>query len=93
MSYIYIYDLSSLRVNVFYLFAMLVDDAGKQVTQFSRTLLNPLPVTAALATLLRRCMWSRSRTFSEDTEVFRLPHKNKSKKLKSGDRCGHSYVV
>jgi hypothetical protein len=54
-------------------------------------LFSTLPGTAAVATLIRRCRWSRSRTFSEDTEVFRLPHKKKSKKLKSGDLCGHSY--
>jgi hypothetical protein len=76
---------------MFYLFAMLVDNACKQVTQFSRTLFDTLPVNAAVATLIRRCRWSRSRTFSEDTEVFSLPHKNKSKKLKSDDLCDRSY--
>ena len=76
---------------MFYLFAVLVDNACKQVTQFSSTLFNTLHVTAAVAKLIRRCRWSRSRTFSEDTDVFRLPHKKKSKKLKSGDLCGHSY--
>ena len=74
-----------------YLFAMLVDNVCKQVTQFSRTLFNTLPITAAVATLIRRCRWARSRTFSEDTEVFRLPHKKTPKRLKSGDLCGHSY--
>lgn len=76
---------------MFYLFAILVDNACKHVTQFSRTFFSMLPVTAAMPILIRRCMWFRSRTFSEDTEVFRLPHKKKSKKLKSGDLCGHSY--
>ena len=76
---------------MFYMFAMLVDNACKKGTQFSRTLFNTLPVNAAVATLITRFTWSRSRTFSEDTEVFKLPHKKKSKILTSGDLCGRSY--
>jgi hypothetical protein len=56
---------------MFCLFAMLVDNTCKKVTQFRLTFFNTLPVAAAETALIRRCRWSRSNTFCEDTEVFR----------------------